>query len=86
MSEKTYRQMLEEVGGYENSMVSIPSGSVRPIIDDLESLESRNARLTEALEKLVTLKDMKDLNGDSPDYRKRKPLAWEQAREALLQE
>jgi hypothetical protein len=50
---------------------------------DNETLRTEKAALTQALEELVLLKDMKDHFGDSPDYRTRKPLAWEAARQVL---
>ena len=54
--------------------------------DRMKSLQASNQRMREALEELVALKDMKTLSGDSPDYRKRKPLAWASAREVLAKE
>lgn len=42
---KTWRQKLEEVGGWENEMVSVPAGAVRKIIEDLEAHERELERV-----------------------------------------
>lgn len=36
---KTWRQQLEEIGGYENELVPIAAGAVRKIIDELEAAQ-----------------------------------------------
>ena len=35
---KDWRGMLKEIGGWENSMVSVNAGAVREIIEEVESL------------------------------------------------
>lgn len=39
-NKKTWREKLEEIGGYENEMVSVPAGAVREMIDEMEALEA----------------------------------------------
>lgn len=36
---KSWRQQLEEVGGYENDLVGVPAGGVRKLIEEREELE-----------------------------------------------
>lgn len=36
---KTWREKLEEIGGYENEMVSVSAGAVREMINEMEALE-----------------------------------------------
>ena len=38
---KDYRKMLEDIGGYENSMVAVSAGPVREIIDEIEKLRKK---------------------------------------------
>jgi len=45
VSEKTWRQKLEQVGGYENDMVGVNAGTVRMIIDELEDCREDNEKL-----------------------------------------
>jgi len=40
---KNWREMLEEIGGYENEFVAVPAGPVREIIDELESALTEHA-------------------------------------------
>jgi len=41
MMSKSWREMLEEVGGYENELVGIPAGPVREMIDEIERLSAK---------------------------------------------
>jgi hypothetical protein len=43
---KHWRDELEKVGGWDNEMVSVPGGSVRKIIEDLQSAAAEIDRLT----------------------------------------
>lgn len=38
---KDYRKMLEEVGGWDNEMASVPAGGVREVVEGVESLRAR---------------------------------------------
>lgn len=38
---KDYRKMLEEVGGWDNELASVPSGGVREVIEEVEALRTR---------------------------------------------
>lgn len=40
IGQKNWRQMLEQVGGYENECVYVPARAVREIIDELEALRA----------------------------------------------
>jgi hypothetical protein len=42
---KDHRKMLEEIGGYENELVSVNAGGVREIIDDLEYVQNEKESL-----------------------------------------
>ena len=53
---KNYRQMLEEIGGYENELTAVPARAVKEMIDHIESLEARNVKLqTDHNELILTL-------------------------------
>ncbi len=47
----------------------------------LSSVELKRTR--KALSDLVALKEYRDWHGKTPDYLEKKPLAWQQARDAL---
>ena len=63
MSNKTWRQKLEEIGGYENEMIGVPAGGVRQMVDELEALQ---AELTAAREQIARLSMESDIADD--DY------------------
>jgi len=44
VSEKSWREKLEEVGGYKNGLLGIPAHSVREMIDEIERLTAEVAR------------------------------------------
>lgn len=44
-----YRVQLEELGGWKDPKVSVPAGSVRPIIEEVEELREHNVQLRLAL-------------------------------------
>lgn len=51
---RDFRRQLKEVGGYDNDMVGIPAGGVRPIIDEVEQLR---AALADDIETLSAIAD-----------------------------
>ena len=42
---KDYRKMLDEVGGWDNELASVPAGGVREVIEEVEALRGRVAQL-----------------------------------------
>jgi hypothetical protein len=40
-----YREMLKEIGGYENDMVSVPAKGIKPMVAEIEDLRKENIRL-----------------------------------------
>lgn len=52
---------------------------------DIENLKQERDDLLEALQELVELKQMKLMEGEYPseEYLKRKPLAWDKAKQAI---
>ena len=45
MSDKTHREKLTELGGWDNSLVSVNAGSVKEIIVELENAEKEITKL-----------------------------------------
>ena len=57
---KSYRQQLEEVGGYENGFIAVQAFIVRQLISELEIYEIENRNLKVALEQCqINLKSYK---------------------------
>ncbi len=55
MSKKSWREKLEEIGGYDNEFTSVPAGAVREIIEELESALTEGADALKQLDSALEL-------------------------------
>lgn len=83
----TYRcsTWITEGGVVHRSESCLRSQIKALLLDEIERLRQQNAALRSALSELVTLKDEVKPR-DPTDYERRKPAAWQAAREALERE
>lgn len=53
MSEKSWREKLTDVGGYDNELLGIPAGGVREMVDEIERLSAEVKSLKAILKETV---------------------------------
>lgn len=68
MSNKSWREQLTEMGGYENAFVAINAGTVREIIQELEECRVENHTL---IRRVVGLEQAVQ------EYERKMPLNWD---------